>query len=46
MDNIYFIKNGEVEITKRIEINAPIKRLKDEKYVEGSHVDYQKFKQS
>eukprot|EP00347_Sterkiella_histriomuscorum_P010422 403376361 len=44
MDKIYFIKQGEFEVTKTIVL--PTKKEKDiTNYVEGSHIDYKKFKQ-
>ncbi|CDW85251.1 UNKNOWN [Stylonychia lemnae] len=46
MDYIYFIKNGEFEMTKSVKIpfNRSSKTIKN--FVDGSQVDYKKFKQS
>ena len=47
MDRLYFIKSGEFEMTKAI--NKPRLSIKHEsnskKFVDGSNVDYSKFKQ-
>jgi hypothetical protein len=46
MDRIFFIKNGEFEMTKVItKVNNREKNTDSTKFVDGSKVDYSKFKQ-